>query len=234
MTGYVAMSRDWQEHDIFGADEFSRRDAWAWLIAQAAWKPSKVRIKGTTVALGRGELCFSIRFLAAKWRWSKSKVDRFLSTLRSEGMIATRSKTGTTAGHPAGQGQAIITICNYDKFQSPLKGERDNAEPQTGTTAGQQRDKEEEGNKFIPLSNDNGAVDLEKVIFDQGVGYLASCGVKPERSRPFLGKLKRDYGAGAVIEAIGIAQRQNVIDPLSFLPATLKQRAPKPRPVIPI
>lgn len=147
MSGYVAMSRDWQDHDIFEGDEFSRRDAWAWLIAHAAWKQTKARIKGSSVSLERGELCFSQRFMAKKWRWSKSKVDRFIAVLRAEGMISTRSKTGATAGHSAGQGQSIITICNYDKFQSPLKDTRGNDEQLIGATAGQQRGKEEPNNQ---------------------------------------------------------------------------------------
>lgn len=147
MAGYVAMSRDWQDHDIFEGEEFSRRDAWAWLIAHAAWKAGKTRIKGSGVILARGELTFSVRFLAKKWRWSKSKVDRFLHLLRAEGMILVRSKIGTTAGHPAGQGQSILTICNYERYQSAAEPERDTDEQGIGTTAGQQRDKEEEGKK---------------------------------------------------------------------------------------
>lgn len=147
MTGYVAMARDWQDHDVFGSDEYSRRDAWAWMIANAAWKPVKARVKGSAVDLERGELCFSQRFMAKKWRWSKSRVDRFIAVLRDEGMIETRSKIGATAGHPAGQGQSILTICNYDKFQSPLKVVRGNDDAQTGAMSGQQRGKEEPSNQ---------------------------------------------------------------------------------------
>lgn len=147
MAGYVAMSRDWQDHDIFEGDEFSRRDAWAWLIANAAWKPGKARIKGMAVILARGELCFSQRFLAKRWRWSKSRVDRFIQLLRAEGMIETRSKIGATPDHPAGQGQSIISICNYDKYQPAKDGERGNGDAEDGATAGQQRGKEEESKK---------------------------------------------------------------------------------------
>lgn len=110
MAGYVAMDREWQDHELFAGDEFSRRDAWAWLIAHAAWKPTKARIKGSSVELQRGDLSFSVRFLADKWGWSKSRVDRFLSALRSEGMIETRSKIGTLAGQSAGHGQAVSTL----------------------------------------------------------------------------------------------------------------------------
>lgn len=213
MSGFIAMRRDWQEHPVFGNDEFSRRDAWAWLIANAAWKPIKVRVKGSIVDLERGELCFAQRFLAEKWGWSKSKVDRFLHLLRSEGMIATRSKTGATAGHPAGQGQAIITICNYDKFQTPLKGERGNAEMQTGATAGQQRGKEEQENKIIPFSNENGASDF----WSFAVGYLG------EKRRPLIGRWCKDYTQIEAAKAITAAQLANAAEPVSYIEATLRK-----------
>jgi hypothetical protein len=145
MSGYIAMARRWQEHDLFEGDEFSRRDAWAWLIANAAWKDGRARVKGAVVELRRGELCYSQRFLAQKWGWSKSRVDRFLALLRDEGMIAARSKIGAEANHPAGHGQSILSICNYDKYQAASQGQRGNNEPPSGATAGQQRGKEEEG-----------------------------------------------------------------------------------------
>lgn len=147
-VGYYTMARGWQEAEIFGNDEYSTRDAWVWLIEAAAWKPAKARIKGQTIELQRGQLCFSQRFMADKWRWSKSRVDRFLKRLVAESMISSCAKTGATAGHPAGQGQAIITICNYDKYQAPEKAVRGNDQSETGATAGQQRGKEEEGKEI--------------------------------------------------------------------------------------
>lgn len=149
MAGYIKLHRGWRDNGIFSG-EFSRADAWVWLIEEAAWKPTKARIKGQTVDLERGELTFSQRFLAEKWGWSKSRVDRFIAELRAETMIETRSKIGATAGHAAGQGQSILTICNYAKYQDRQDDERGNVEPDSGATAGQQRGKEgrrEEGKK---------------------------------------------------------------------------------------
>jgi hypothetical protein len=138
VSGFIAMDRGALDHPLLkDADRFR---AWFWLIANAAWKPTRTRIKGTMVEIDRGDLTFSVRFLADNWGWSKSRVDRFLSDLRDEGMIETRSKIGTTAGHVAGQGQSIITICNYDKYQSSNDADRDNGDAENGTTAGQRRD----------------------------------------------------------------------------------------------
>lgn len=220
MTGYVAMRRDWQDHDAFGSDEFSRRDAWAWLIANAAWKPSKVRIKGSSVSLERGELCFSQRFLATKWRWSKSKVDRFISLLRAEGMIETRSKIGATADHPAGQGQSIITICNYNKFQAPLKDERGNDEPLNGAMSGQQRGKEEEGNKVITLAKANG----DAAFWANAKAYL-----KPycDGGDPgaVIGKWLKAQGKEMTCAAINAAQLERAVNPLEYVPGFFRRHS---------
>jgi hypothetical protein len=132
MTGYYQMARGWMENDFFDREPFTEREAWQWLVEQAAWRPSRTKIKGTIVPLERGQLSFSVRFMADKWQWSKSRVDRFLKRLAAENMVNISSKnrdnSGTTAGHPAGQGQSIITVCNYEKYQSPKNGNRDNEE----------------------------------------------------------------------------------------------------------
>lgn len=145
MSGFFLMHRGWRENEIFKG-EFSRADAWVWLIENACWKPTRRRIKGQTVELDRGEMSFSQRFLAEKWGWSKSRVDRFIAELRDEGMIETRSKIGATAGHSAGQGQSILKVCNYSKYQDMNDASRGNDDPESGATAGQQRGKEEQGN----------------------------------------------------------------------------------------
>lgn len=145
MSGFFLMHRGWRDNEIFKG-EFSRADAWVWLIENACWKPTRSRIKGQTVELDRGEMSFSQRFLAEKWGWSKSRVDRFIAELRDEGMIETRSKIGATAGHSAGQGQSILRVCNYSKYQDMSDASRGNDDPETGATAGQQRGKEEQGN----------------------------------------------------------------------------------------
>lgn len=143
MVGYIKLHRGWRDNDLF-AGEFSRADAWVWLIEHAAWKPVKARVKGKSVDLARGELSFAQRFMAEKWGWSKSRVDRFIADLRAEGMIETRSKIGATAGHNAGQGQSIIKLCNYEKYQGCDDDQRGNDDAESGAMSGQQRGKEEE------------------------------------------------------------------------------------------
>jgi uncharacterized protein YdaU (DUF1376 family) len=59
--------------------------------------------------------------------------------------------------------------------------------------------------------------DPEKVMFDQGKSLLAAAGVTAAKAGTMLGKWKRDHGAEAVIVALGKAQREGAIDPISFI-----------------
>lgn len=160
--GWFKVPRGWRDHEVLKG-EFDRGSAWLWLVEHAAWRSKRILIKGEMITLNRGELSYSVRFLADKWGWSKSRVDRFLANLRAESMIAMRSKTGTFGEPPsgttpqqiAGQGQSIITILNYDKYQSSDDPSLDNDGKTNGTTrgttngmsAGRARYKEEEGKK---------------------------------------------------------------------------------------
>ena len=106
--GVFAVDRGIFDHAVFDEGQpFSRREAWLWLVAEASWK---VRVKagpGCTIAIRRGQLSHSIRFMGQAWRWDKAKVQRFLGRLKTETMIDTHSETG----------QTVITICNYDTYQ---------------------------------------------------------------------------------------------------------------------
>lgn len=76
------------------------------------------------------------------------------------------------------------------------------------------------------------AIDPEKVLFDQGISYLAQSGVRESKARPIIGKWKRDHGPAAVIEALGAAQREGAIDPVSFITAALRTRAKQQGPPV--
>lgn len=132
--GVFAVDRGLFEHPMFADESLTEREAWMWLVSEAAWKDRPRRIGSVVVHLRRGQLAASIRFMAEAWGWSKSKVGRFLDRL----------KTGTMIGHETGHGVSIITICNYDKYQRVSLPEGTIIGTETGTAAGQQRDKRED------------------------------------------------------------------------------------------
>lgn len=111
MSGYYLMHRGWMENPVFRNEAFSRRDAFVWLIENAAYSVTRAPTPRGTVELHRGQLCASLRYLAKAWRWDEAKVRRFLQSLQKEKII----DASTDAG------QTVVTICNYDKYQLPAK-----------------------------------------------------------------------------------------------------------------
>lgn len=106
--GFYQMYRGWMENPVFAGESFSRAQAWCWLIEYAVWKERKIDVRGRTVTLERGQLCYSTRYLATAWGWSEAKVRRFTTRLKTDAMIDAESDAG----------QTLITICNYDKYQA--------------------------------------------------------------------------------------------------------------------
>lgn len=83
-----------------------------------------------------------------------------------------------------------------------------------------------EGQRDIPLSNDNGPeADPVKIMFDSGVKIITSAGKTEQTARAWLGKARKAHGAEAVITALGRAKREGAIDPIPFMEGCLKQRA---------
>lgn len=124
--GVFAVDRGIFTDDKFADEPFTEREAFLWLVAEAAWKPRRMRSGATVVDLSRGQLCHSVRFMAEAWRWSKSRVDRFLSKL----------ERWDTIGRTGGTATSVITVCGYDKIQRVALRERDS----DMAAAGQQRD----------------------------------------------------------------------------------------------
>ena len=105
--GVFAVARNIFEHPKFAQEPFTEREAWIWLIREAAWKKRTVRVGKKVCDIERGQLVSSTRFMASKWQWSEAKVRRFLKSLKSDAMIDAVSDALATQ----------ITICNYDEYQ---------------------------------------------------------------------------------------------------------------------
>ena len=127
MSGYVAISRDlWRDPDFDDGQPFTKREAWIWMIAEAEWRPRKVRRGDSVIDLGRGQFAHSLRFVAEAWGWHRNKVGRFYQMLENRDIIRTDTGTGVT----------LVTLCQYDSFQAKPNGGGTDA----GQPAGQERD----------------------------------------------------------------------------------------------
>ena len=89
-TGFIIIprqlfsSRLWQEEQ-----QFNMQTAWLDLLTHAHYgaKQSFMRVGGQRVCVGRGQLAFSLRFLAERWGWSLSRVRCLLTRLERAGEI---------------------------------------------------------------------------------------------------------------------------------------------------
>jgi len=97
-----------------------RLGAWVDMVGMAQWRDSG--------GVKRGELRASVRFLAARWNWNKSKVHRFLGELRKSGRIEVIPQT--SARQPA-----TIVLVNYDEHQKSVGHERYANETQNRTAS---------------------------------------------------------------------------------------------------
>lgn len=134
VTGHINVARSVFDHPMFDDGKpYSTREAWLWLLSNAAWRPMKVMVRNgrseQLIELQRGQLTYSRSFLRRAWRWSSDKAVRtFLTRLRREGMVDLQT------GLQTGQLQTVISICNYGVFQNggTLTG------PANGPAVGQQ------------------------------------------------------------------------------------------------
>jgi len=131
MEGWISLQRKMQEHWLWEENRvFSKAEAWIDLLLFVNHAPNKITIKGVIIDVERGSTCRSLETLSKKWKWSTSKVTRFLKLLKSDGMINYETKRVTT----------YITVCNYGSYQglqnsneTQTKVKRNANETQTNT-----------------------------------------------------------------------------------------------------
>jgi hypothetical protein len=135
--GTFVVDRGLFGHPAFADEPFTEREAWLWLIAQAAFKPHERRIGRFRVSLARGQMAAATRFMAKAWKWSEASVRRFLDRLAGEQMIVTSRDADLTQ----------ITICNYEAYQSDPKN------PDAEVTQTRRKEEETEERKKEPTDS---------------------------------------------------------------------------------
>lgn len=133
--GHVKISRKAYAEDRFWNEprEFSRWEAWEWMIQAAAWKDHKRPVGMTVVELRRGEFLGSIRYLADAWGWTVKRVRVFLDLVCEMDRI--RAQRETRHG-------TVYLLVNYDAYQSTPTDEgadQGTAGAQQGHSTGQRQ-----------------------------------------------------------------------------------------------
>lgn len=201
IEGFIPISRKlfnnflWMENR-----EFSRAEAWIDLLQLARFEANSTKeiINGRVIEYERGERPLSLRLLADRWKWSKNRVDKFLDLLVSEHMITKRTTQGTTvrtdSGTACGTKQTIITICNYETYNSVSKKEgrqsgQGKGQP-PGQIAGQSRDKynkdkKEYIEKIISLFPSFSGFDLDFITEDLADAFTLWLEYKKDRRESY-------------------------------------------------
>lgn len=212
------MKRGWLEHEVFQPKGvWSKAEAWIWIVENACYKPTKIDIGGKPYTVPRGALCYSERFLAGKFHWSRKALRTFISQLEAHGAA---QKSVAQTGPSAKQKRAQITLCNYDKYQA--------AGTNTNEKRNQKGTKEEQGNNTSPIGEGADAPTQNLVsvsvvtvaLWSAGKQYLATCGVKNPGA--VIGRWLKVYDAVPILNAIEASQKSGTQDPVPYITEILK------------
>jgi hypothetical protein len=219
--GTVNISRDLWDDEAFRDATFSEREAWIWMIAEASWKPRKKRVGDRVVDLERGQLAASLRFMAGAWDWTDSKVRRFLDKLSKREMVSTKTDAGVT----------VVTICNYDKYQSAGRSTdagptQDRRRTDANEKKGEIRDYSEANASDADASPPAEPEDFAKELFDRGVAFLSRHGTNDRQARAIIGKWRRDHDDERIFAAFKACSAAGVTDPVPWIVRRLGQGPP--------
>lgn len=208
MSGWFAIKRGMLDHPIFHKRP-DRTYVWIWMMETAAFQDTRQDASGRPVEVKRGQILTSFRQIEAATGVGVQVIRTLFKLLEGERAINTDTSNG----------RLLVTICNYDKYQS--------SKPSSNTpanTAPTQRQHTKETREQIPPS-EGASADPAKVIFDGGKRLLAAAGIPASKAGALLGKWRRDHGDDALIAALGRAQREGAIDPVSYLEGCLRFKA---------
>lgn len=145
VDGYFKVHRKLLENKLWLVEKFTKGQAWLDLIGLARYSPGYMKIKnGELINLSRGECGYSVLGLSKRWKWSRPKVERFLSLLESEKMIQQKIASNHT----------IIKILNYDFYQNVTTDVQQTLQQTCTKEERKERDKEKKENSlFEDLKN---------------------------------------------------------------------------------
>jgi hypothetical protein len=126
MNGWIKLYRKLIDSNLWLAEPFTRGQAWVDMIALANHDDGYIRVRGIRIDIRRGQLAWSELSLAARWKWSRNKVRKWLEELEKKEQQIEQQKNRVTT---------LISIVNYESYQ----GQGTTDETTEGTTERQQK-----------------------------------------------------------------------------------------------
>jgi len=156
--GYYLMEKGFSKLPIFKKEPYTEREAWSYLIENAAYQPYLKEVDGMAIPLGMGQLVASARFLAEEWNWrtkngwAKDRANRLIQKFVRHGWITVDTNyyvecdsSETFSSKRYNKRPSLITICDYKELQHKFGQGKDSktgsSEPNHETASLQENDK---------------------------------------------------------------------------------------------
>lgn len=124
--GFIKLYRSIWDCPFWDSEPFTRAQAWIDLLMLAYHEPKQKLIKNKWVHVPRGSYPISESFLMSRWKWGKEKTRKFLKLLEKGDMIIRKPDRNFT----------MISIVNYEKYQSKQTANQTDEMPAESSTAG--------------------------------------------------------------------------------------------------
>ncbi len=85
--GWVKIHRNIQDNPLWTSEPFNRALAWVDLILLANHKDGYIYVRDHKIQVRRGQVGWSQQRLSKRWRWSITKVRKFLEDLEKEHQV---------------------------------------------------------------------------------------------------------------------------------------------------
>jgi hypothetical protein len=223
MSGWFAMKRGIHDHPLF-YQQPERLFVWSWILAKAAWADTRQDAGGQTVTVKRGQLLTSYRQISNATGVGVKAIRNLVGRLQAESAIDTDKGTG----------RLLITIRNYERYQSRRGGEgtgEGTARAQQGHTKETREQipssslRSEDGRDApIPTATVKVSI-LSSAVWNAGKPFLASRGVSNPGA--MIGRWLKDHPPLSVLAAIEAAQRAGTQDAVPYITAALDREGGK-------
>jgi hypothetical protein len=106
-NGWIRLHRGIEDWKFYFREPFTYASAWIDLLLLASHKESCFSLRGNLITVKRGELAWSEESLAKRWKWSRGKLRRYLTMLKTVQQIEQQKSFILNR----------IIILNYNQYQ---------------------------------------------------------------------------------------------------------------------
>ncbi len=170
----------------------------------------------------------SLADCAFELRKSEDATGKILDSLKSAGLF---DDTGNGLSPHNWDGLQYKSDVSNERVKRHRKRQRNVTSSVTvavtgnGTVTPSESEADTETDSVAKATGSDAAPDLLKAAFDAGIKVLGRAGHSEQQARGLIGKWRKEYGEGAVLEALGKCQLSGVTEPVSYITAALKATA---------